>query len=286
MHPRNRQLQAFIDHELPAAEASDVLAHVATCDRCAARVTHLRSLAVSFHGAILDIDAAEPLAWAGGEAREWTASAALDSVPEPAIALPAVTRPLNPGRAAVREHPQQTHPADQVRERWRPAPYRAPLRWAAIFVFGSTAMGAAALLVQRAFRPQPPIVPTADRTSMTPATDATASGAQEIAGAIVVQPANGEVVVTIGGAGTGSRLFVEFIEESGIRVQVEGDVTPRFRARDGNVEVSLDGVRAQVRVLLPPALRSAVIASGERVLVRVREGRLEPPQAAAGLLIR
>jgi len=275
MHPRRRLLQALVDHELSADQASRVLTHTSTCARCAARLDRVRSLASAFRMAVLDIDALAPAAReADGvqnrEARQTVARSQAGRL----HANTAVT-PLRP----IAGSPATAGSAGRD-ARGRPAPFRAPLRWAAIFVVGSAAVAAAALIVQRATSPDAPLTPTVDAVSAPPP-----AAAPDIAGAVRVQPVDGEVVITITGAGEGSQLFVEFGAEAGVLVQIEGDLTPRFIPRDGAVDVPLAGAQANVRVLLPASLRTAVVRTGDRVLARVREGRIEPAAAAAGLPI-
>lgn len=266
MHPRNRLLQAFVDRELPAADEAHVREHVGSCDRCAGRVAQLRSTVAALHGAILDIDFAEPEAWAR-EADSWQPSELDTSV--------------RTGPRVLEFRPRQDR-HEQRPEPPRTQGYRNPLRWAALFVFATTAIGAAALIMRN--HEPAPAETTAAPVQASPESN-TGEG-QESGGSISVRAVEGAVTIEVTGAGAGSFLYVEVASQANVNVQVTGDLTPRFRARDGEVNVQLDDVRADVRVLVPASLRSVVIRAGERVVARVVNGAVQPADAVNGIPLR
>jgi len=268
MHPPDRLLQALVDGELPADGAANVQTHASSCDRCAARIAAIRALGASFHAAVDAIDAAAPPDW-DEDAQNWDARGLLVQEPGRLHVVVGGARPaISPGGAATGP------PARRAR-------FRMPLRWAALFVLGTVAAGAAALLVRRAVSTARDVVPVAVEEAATPAT-----GAAPVAGSVGVQPENGRVTVSISGGGAGSALHIELTDGPGIIVRVEGEATARFRARDGSVDVALDDRRAAVRIRMPASIVQAVIRADGRVLAQVREGRIDPPEAAAGLPIR
>jgi hypothetical protein len=268
MHPRSRLLQAFVDRELTSAEEIRVRDHIAGCDRCSARVAHMRTSLAVLHGAMLDVDRMEPAAWTSDV---WQVPDVSTTSPERDIETRVLD--ITPRLA--------TPPAERGKPHRREG-YRFPLRWAALFVFGTAAIGAAALIVRpnEAARVEPASAPVqaAPAASTPPAVQG--------GGDIVVQPAGGAVTVRVMEPGTGSFLYVELGDRTGVTVQVTGDLTPRFRARDGAVDVTLDDVRADVRVQLPATIRDAVIRVGDRVLVRVQNGQVEPADAVNGIRLR
>ncbi|MCI0437458.1 MAG: zf-HC2 domain-containing protein [Gemmatimonadetes bacterium] len=267
MHPRDRLLQALVDRELNAEREAEVLRHTASCARCSARLERVRSLTGSFSGAILDIDAAEPVHWhnAGLE------TPALDRLTAEAGPRLRVER----GGASAPAAP----PAPRERRRAGRTGAYPPLRWAALFVLGTAAIGAAALLVDRLVNDEP--APAVTVTGQTPD-----GVTRDIAGAVVVLPVAGAITVRVMDAGEDTRLIVELVDASNVAVQVEGQATPRFEARDGHVEVSLAGASANVRVRVPRSIGSAEVSAQDRVLARVRDGQIAPPEAASGLRLR
>jgi hypothetical protein len=282
MHPRRRLLQAFVDHELPAEQAERLRGHTATCARCAARIDRIRSLTGQLHAAVLDFDALAPAAWQSDvaqqrEVRRIAASSHTPSSHVERTRVDAAVAALEPA-AHAGEPSQRTTPAG----RRHGVSVRAPLRWAAIFVFGSAAVAAAALFVRRVVLPETVETTTVDAVTRAPP----AQPQLNVAGAVRVQPVGGAVTITITDAGEGSQLFVEFGDATGVGVQIEGAVAPHFVPRDGAVDVALAGAQANVRVSVPASLRTAVVQSGDRVLVRITDGRIEPPGAAAGVRIR
>lgn len=266
MHPRNRLLQAFVDRELPAADEGRVREHVRGCDRCASRIAQMRSMVAALRGAMLDVDLGEPAAWAR-DAASWQPPE-LDA------------RPRTETR--VLEFRPRNNRQQRVPEPARRQGYRNPLRWAALFVFATTAIGAAALIVRN--REAAPGETTATSVQASPESS-TSEGAQN-GGSISVQAEDGAVTIEVMGAAAGSFLYVEVAEQANVNVQVTGDLTPRFRARDGEVNVQLDDVRADVRVLVPASLRSVVILAGERVVARIENGAVRPADAINGISLR
>ena len=267
MHPRSRLLQAFVDRELTAAEEIGVREHVAGCDRCSVRIARMRATLAVFQGAILDVDRMEPAAWTSDV---W-------QVPDVATtsAGDIETRVLDITPRLA------TPPAERGKPHRREG-YRFPVRWAALFVFGTAAIGAAALIVRQNEAAR--IGSTS--TPVQPAPAATAPAAVQGGGDIMVQPLGGAVTIRVMEPGAGSFLYVELGDRTGVTVQVTGDLTPRFRARDGAVDLTLDDVRADVRVQLPATIREAVIRVGDRVLVRVQNGQVEPADAVTGIPLR
>jgi hypothetical protein len=268
MHPRSRLLQAFVDRELTSTEEIRVREHVAGCDRCSSRVARMRTSLAVLHGAMLDVDRMEPGAWTSDV---WQA---------PDVAIAPAGR--STGTRVLDITPRVVTPPAERGKPHRREGYRFPLRWAALFVFGTAAIGAAALIVRlnEAARVEPTSAPAQ------PAPAASAPLAVQGGGDIVVQPAGGAVTVRVMEPGAGSFLYVELGDRTRVTVQVTGDLTPRFRARDGAVDVTLDDVRADVRVQLPATIRDAVIQVGDRVLVRVQNGQVEPADAVNGIRLR
>jgi hypothetical protein len=266
MHPRSRLLQAFVDRELPADRDVRVRNHVAQCERCSARVKRMRRVTAALHAAVLDIDALEPASWT---AEAWRPPV-LDDVREDRLDSPRVLD------ITTRLPRRQEHPEPARREG-----YRFPLRWAALFIFATTAAGATALLVRQNAEPAESVAAPQQSEPAVPDTPGNAGG-----GGVVVQPDQGAVVVQVTGGSPGSLLFVELTEQRGVNVQVTGDGTPRFSARDGHVDVTLGDVRADVRVQVPSSVRDAVIRVGDRVLATVRNGTISPADAAAGIPLR
>jgi anti-sigma factor RsiW len=89
--------------------------------------------------------------------------------------------------------------------------------------------------------------------------------------------------IVIEGAGLDARVRVRAGDRADVSVSVEGGAgAPRFRVdeRAGRVHVALGGGDALVSVDVPARLRAGVVRSGGRVVVRIREGRIEPLEAA------
>ncbi len=249
MHPRDRVWQALVDGELTPDREAAAVQHAATCARCTTRLAQVRELAGAFESAVAAIDATEPAGWAA------------------------------PGApATVTMIPQAASGRPRSGARWR-FTAGAVLRRAALFVFATATVGAAALIVQRFVLDDPGDHAAVDAPAPRAATPAPAS-------AVTVQPEDGAVAIAIEGAGRGSLLFVETVTAGAVTVQVEGEGVPRFRARAGSVDVILDGGMARVRVRVPATIRSAVVRVGGDVIARAADGRIDPPSAGAGVPIR
>jgi len=165
------------------------------------------------------------------------------------------------------------------RARGEPQAVRRPLprglRRAAVVLLAvsgaaAAAVGSRELLARRATTADPG-APTTPGTTAAP-----------MAG--ILMPLLGDSAdVVIENAGPGARVRVRTGDRADVSVNVEGGASaPTFSVdeRAGRIDVRLDGA-ATVTVDVPATLRAGVVRAGDRVVARITNGRIEPPDAAA-----
>jgi len=149
----------------------------------------------------------------------------------------------------------------------------APLRWAASILL-VTATAASAVVIRNAWSdrepPPPDVVPVQTATT------------QEQA-AVIVQPRNGSVRVALSNVGVDSRVRVMFEDRGDASVAVTRAVSdaaaPHFTAEAGRVAIDARGAVAQVNLVLPRAVRDAIVTLDGRTLVTVRGTQVTPAHA-------
>lgn len=265
-HPTEQILIGHLDGELPEPATKRVARHLFVCDRCARTVADLNRTGQLVGETLRLFDEVAPPHWNRHRA---VAGAALrpkvvGTQKAPNHARVESIHSLRPARQAS---PVRRRTADSTAQSWR---------WAAGFVLVFAAAASAAVFGL-------PALPWSGTSVLPPSTPA--NGGEEIdaaPAAVIVRPAGGRMEVVLSNAGAGSWLRVSFEDRSDVRVTVGGVATPDFFARDGRVTVDLSGAEAFVTVTLPNDLSGAELRVEARVLVRVRDGRVDPSEALAG----
>lgn len=258
LHPGSEMLLAHVDGELAGDEDRDVVRHLEECTECSAAVARLRDDSTSFGRALHALDDAEPAQWRPQDDER---------------VLP--LRPSSVDGAASRSlqsHAAGSSASSRSRrdsQSWRLGG-RGVLRWAAGVLLVAAATVSAAVVGVRIL---------ADGVQEPPVADDPVAVESGVA-AIMVTPVAGRVEVRVSGAGAGSELFVSFAGRADARVAVEGTGSPRFRVANGRLDLDLEGAAAVVRVTLPQSLPNATIVSDDITVATVRNGRLEPADAA------